>query len=148
MKLTQTGLPRRFVRSMVPPPTWGTTRAGAGSPTWNDPFAVDGAGDPVGVTDGAARLGGGGSVLDGLAELDGIAADGPGTSGSGANATTPAISTTATAIPASRPATTDERAPKRDTHGRVPVRAGGGVSRGPLLPCRSHGRPRGAHPNP
>ncbi len=35
MKLTQTGLPRRAARSIVPPPTWGTTRLGAASPTWN-----------------------------------------------------------------------------------------------------------------
>ena len=35
MKLTQTGLPLRFARSIVPPPTWGTTSGGAGSPMWN-----------------------------------------------------------------------------------------------------------------
>ena len=35
MKLIQTGFPRRFLMSMTPPPTWGTTSAGAVSPTWN-----------------------------------------------------------------------------------------------------------------
>src|SRR6476469_3856754 len=35
MKFSQTGLPRRFSRSIVPPPTWFTTRAGAGWPMRN-----------------------------------------------------------------------------------------------------------------
>ena len=41
MKFTQTGLPRKFVRSMVPPPTWGTMSSGAVSPTWNRPAVAE-----------------------------------------------------------------------------------------------------------
>ena len=52
MKFTQTGFPRRFARSIVPPPTWGTDRAGAGSPTWNSPAAEpDGPAEPPAVGD-------------------------------------------------------------------------------------------------
>ncbi len=55
MKLTQTGLPLRSARSIVPPPTCGTTRAGAGSPIWNRPAALAEAAGDAGRRDGRGR---------------------------------------------------------------------------------------------
>ena len=51
----------------------------------------------------------------------------------------PPSSSPATRTPTTRPATIDRMA--LISRGRVPVPAVGGASRGPLLPCRSHGRP-------
>src|SRR5687767_3815117 len=58
MKLIQTGFPRSAARSIVPPPSWGRTSDGAGSPTWNRPAAagVD-VGLGLGPLDGEAALG-------------------------------------------------------------------------------------------
>src|SRR5688500_7383811 len=94
-KLTQTGLPRRFVRSIVPPPTWGTTSAGATSPMWNspEPDPPDGGalapGDPLpdGDPDGDAATVG---LGDGVAiENDGCGAGVGAAVGSGAKAMIP-----------------------------------------------------------
>ncbi len=56
MKLTQTGEPLRSARSIVPPPTLGSLRAGAGSPMWNR-VSADGEAEaaPDGEADAARR---------------------------------------------------------------------------------------------
>src|SRR5687768_12797772 len=140
MKLTQTGLPRRFVRSIVPPPTWGTTRAGAGSPTWNRPDAepdgpAEGAPGPDAVGDGA---------LEGDGDRIGIETDGTGAGvaaapGSGAKARIPPSTSNATATPARRPARIDRRGDMIAR--RVPVRTGTSVTGVLRLRFRSDGRP-------
>src|SRR5450432_2168676 len=61
MKLTQTGLPLSFARSIVSPPRSGRTSLGAGSPTWNWP-GIGERGGSVGrgvgdATDGTASDG-------------------------------------------------------------------------------------------
>ena len=117
-------------------------QGGAGSPTWNwpsRPLRLAARGSRRRVGRAAKRTGSGWGSL-------GRRRDGVWRSiGSGMNATTPASRTTAVATPTSRPATIDDRGPKRDTHARVPVRAVEGGLRGPLLPCRSHGRSREPH---
>src|ERR1044071_1662354 len=71
MKFSQTALPLSFDRSIVPPPTWGTTSAGAGWPRWNAVFGSrlplgpgeNGAIDADGKADGDSD-----SAIDGLAD--------------------------------------------------------------------------------
>ena len=93
----------------------------------------------------AADAGPGDDESPGSAESLGADAGGAtvgvGMSGSGMNATMPASRTAAVATPTSRPATIDDRGPKRDTRARVPVPASEGGPCDPLLPCRSDGRP-------
>src|SRR5512147_2736743 len=97
MKLIQTGLPLSDERSIVPPPTCGTTSAGAGSPTWNPA--------PEGAL-AAAALGRDGAVSDapdvGPVELATGAIVGAGVGaapGSGARASNPISRMAATPTP-------------------------------------------------
>ena len=76
MKLTHTGLPRRLARSIVPPPTCGTTRAGAGSPTWNSAAVDPDGGAPDAEADGLPRALGEGAALGEAAAL-GVGLGGP-----------------------------------------------------------------------
>ncbi len=107
MKLIQTGRPLKLARSIVPPPTCGMSRGGAGWPIWN---AASGAAD-----DGAAEAeppgDGETTAIDGRADAtaaDGAATDGSGVSG--AKARSPPSSSAAAATPTTRPATIDRRA--------------------------------------
>src|SRR5688572_12529784 len=150
MKLTQTGFPRRFARSIVPPPTWGTASAGAGSPIWNRPAdpepeaaAVGDPPEPDALGDGDTRAGDG--------ERMGIDTDGTGTGvaaepGSGAKARIPPSTSTATATPASRPAMIDKRG--HMIARRVPVPTVGSVTMMLRLRFRSHGQPFRFLPHP
>src|SRR5688572_15450443 len=152
MKFTQTGFPRRLARSIVPPPTWGTTRAGAGSPTWNRPAA-----DPVGPPE-PPGLGGtpepdavGDSDPSGDGERIAIDPDGTGggvaeAPGSGAKARIPPSTSSATATPASRPARIDKRG--HMVARRVPVRTVESVPAVLPLRFRSHARRLGLLPDP
>src|SRR3990170_8623696 len=96
MKFTQTGFPRRFARSIVPPPTCGPTSAGAGSPTGNSAAPEpDGTAEPPGL-DGAPEpdAPGDGEVAADVGDRIGIDTDGSGTGvaaapGSGAKARIP-----------------------------------------------------------
>src|SRR5687768_768666 len=151
MKFTHTGLPRRFVRSIVPPPTWGTTSAGACSPMWNSPAADDppeGAaladGDPLAPeADGEAAeaLGVGVGVVIGP---DGCGAGVGAAPGSGAKARIPPSTSSATATPASRPARIDRRGHMLAR--RVPVPTVGSVPARCTLRFRSHAAVR-VHPH-
>src|SRR6188474_3199883 len=132
MKFTHTGCPRRFVRSIVPPPTCGTTRAGACSPTWNRPAAVDppeagalGGGDPEAPDpDGEADTAEGEGDGDGVPiDTDGCGAGVRAAPGSGAKTTIPPSTSSAAATPASRPARIDRRGHMLAR--RVPVRTVG-----------------------
>ena len=150
MKLTQTGLPRSVARSIVPPPTCGHDERRCRLTDVERPGTGRGRrGRRAGCADGEAvarrrrwrrrrRRGRSGASATASATV------GRGRPGSGANASTPASSATAATTPTSSPATIDRRGPKGDTTARVPVRAAGGGARRPLLPCRSHGRPRGS----
>ena len=129
MKLTQTGFPRSAARSIVPPPTWGRTRAGAGSPTWKAPLPLDDAaadaepdaeGPPdaeaepepdVDAAEAEADPEDDGDTPEGTA-ADGTELDGGGDTtgtGSGASTTIPPRTSAATAMPTSRPARIDRR---------------------------------------
>src|SRR5436190_22192290 len=67
MKLTQTGRPLSFARSTVSPPSSGSTRAGAGWPTWNWPAIGERGGSVArGVGDASD-----GSASEGSSEADG-----------------------------------------------------------------------------
>src|SRR5437879_660450 len=118
MKFTQTALPRIVERSIVPPPSCGTTRAGAAWPTWKPawaasvpagdapepagPAAVGDADDPEGAP---AAADGDPPGADGDAEIATVG-DGVGLSptGSGPTKTNAARTPPATRTPASRPA--------------------------------------------
>ena len=107
MKLIQTGLPRRLARSIVPPPTSGTTSGGAAWPTWNGASAAlaDGLGERVAAAVAVA------DATDGTLVAAALDATGPDERyGSGANAKSPPSSSPAAAIPTSRPAMIDKRA--------------------------------------
>ena len=116
MKLTQTGLPRSAERSISPPPTWGTTSAGAASPTWKFSVTVEEPGeaaDPDGPPDAD-----GDGANEAEADAPGLAApepegDGVGRTGSGPTSTKPASNAPAARRPASRPATIESRDPMR-----------------------------------
>src|SRR5688572_28603569 len=152
MKFTQTGFPRRFARSIVPPPTWGTTRAGAGSPTWNRP-AADPAGPPeppaLGDMPEPDAVGDGDPSGDGeriAIDPDGTGAGVAEAPGSGAKARIPPRTSSATATPASRPARIDKRG--HMIARRVPVPTVGSASTVLRLRFRSHGRPIRLLPGP
>ncbi len=147
MKLTQTGWPRRFARSIVPPPTWGTTRGGAGWPTPNRP--------PVARVPTARReadAGRRGAGQRASAPAVGVAMAhrrdrvSPAATGSGAKARMPPSRAAAATTPASRPARMATRGDM--TARRVPVRTGGGVPRGSALGWRSDVRSRRHRPHP
>src|SRR5215218_25232 len=118
MKLTQTGLPRRAVRSIVPPPSCGTTSGGAVSPTWKPLWPASlaagdpmGAPEPPGTAEGATADGDAGSdaTMDGdgatLAVGSTVGAGvGRRPTGSGPTNTKAASTPTATRTPARRPA--------------------------------------------
>src|SRR5258706_7356789 len=78
MKLTQTALPLSVDRSIVPPPTWATTRAGAACPMWKLVVAPEPDGEPLGTT--------GLDDVDGLATADGLADAAPDGHGDAAGA--------------------------------------------------------------
>src|SRR5262245_45563993 len=153
MKLTQTGLPLSAARLTVPPPTFGSARAGAGSPMCKSVSAeapadaeapgaaepgapadseADGAADPDGTADGLSPAAADADAT-GLGLGEGVAAA-TGTLGGGLNSTMAPRTRPATATPATRPATIDRRG---HMAARVPVRAVGGVPAGPLLRFRS-----------
>jgi len=65
MKSSQTGLPRSFERSIVPPPSFATTSGGAGWPRWN--WAASGSlddGEGISADDGVADTAADGDVVD------------------------------------------------------------------------------------
>src|SRR5688500_16878248 len=149
MKLTQTGFPRRFARSIVPPPTWGTASAGAGSPTWKGPAAPELDAPAVGDAPEPEALGD--DTPAGDAETTGIETEGAGTGvaadpRSGAKARIPPSTSSATATPASRPAMIDKRG--HMIARRVPVPTAGSVTKMLPLRFRSHGRPFRFLPHP
>src|SRR5258708_2687144 len=124
MKLTQTALPLSVDRSIVPPPTWATTRAGAACPTWKLVVAPAPDREPLG-TAGLADVDGP-ATADGLADAapdgdgdgDAARADGGALAGgvgaaAGTARMTPARTASATRTPATRPARTDSRGPMR-----------------------------------
>src|ERR671931_376464 len=132
MNSTHTGLPLRVARSTVPPPTCGTTSAGAGWPTWKladvPPLGEvsaevvvaadalpDGTIEALGMADGDGVITG----REGGAWLGAVA--------SGASNAAPAITATPAKTPVRRPRAIGARL---DTGRRVPVRAGAGRLRG------------------
>ena len=113
MKLTQTGLPFSEARSIVPPPTCGTTSAGAGSPTWKPEVVEVLALEVAAGFDGAAEDAAG-VPDDAAGELEAWAIDGAGVAGeagSGARASRPISRMAATPTPASSPAAIANRGP-------------------------------------
>src|SRR4051794_22768988 len=117
MKFSQTALPRRFARSIVPPPSCETTRGGAVSPTWNPaceasladaeppgPADPDGPPEPTAPDPDGARLTLGDPAAMRLGSVEG---GGVGRSpmGSGPAKTSAARTPNATSTPARRPAT-------------------------------------------
>src|SRR5262245_10180875 len=119
MKFTQTALPRIVERSIVPPPTWGTSRAGAGWPMWKFSVADDDPGDaapePDATADPAADAAADGDApADASPGLpDGSAGAGDRRTGSGPTNTNATSNAPATSRPASRPATMESRDPMR-----------------------------------
>jgi hypothetical protein len=135
MKLTHTGRPLRFARSMVPPPTCGTTSDGAVSPTWNaaagpaDGPRADADGDASPDADGVG-VGEGRSPRDAEGWGGGVGAA-PGT---GASSRIPPMTSAAAAMPVNRPATMESRGHMLAR--RVPVRTVPGASGRPTLRFR------------
>src|SRR6476619_4582784 len=106
MKSIQTGWPFRLARSIVPPPTCGMVRAGAGSPTWNcdaGPLADDTADAATdGAADGELALGAtDGNGVGGAVESIAIGG-GVDSAGSGANARIPPRTSPPTTTPSTR----------------------------------------------
>src|SRR5512142_1565074 len=108
MKLTQTGLPLRLARSICPPPSWGTLRAGAGWPTWKFEVPLDAATLALGA---GLLVGVDAAVAVALGTGEEVAATVP--VGSGSRSTAAISSTSAVAMPATSPAMTVPRDPIR-----------------------------------
>jgi hypothetical protein len=117
VKTTQTGFPRSAARSIVPPPTWGALRSGAGWSTSGNGEVVRlaaGVGDAplprtAGLPDAPAGEPLGLGAGDTPGDADGGAADGDGetrATGTGVSATRAAPRPTATPIPMTSPMTT------------------------------------------
>ncbi len=113
MKTSQTGLPRSAARSIVPPPTCGAVRAGAGRPTSGNGEAVWLAPGPAGVSVPLAATGeaptAGDDAAIGAAEGLATAAGGAGvtrTAGAGVSAMTAAPRPTAAPMPTTSPTST------------------------------------------
>ncbi len=124
----------------MPPPTWGTTSAGAGSPTWNRP--ADAEPEAPAVGDAPEPALGDADTPAGDGDRIGMATDGTGAGvaadpRSGAKARIPPSTSSATATPASRPAMIDKRG--HMIARRVPVRTVESVTKMLPLRFRSHG---------